>query len=457
MSSESSEDSESLDIDSLLPNHEPVYTTHPGRGREVTLLRDYESKQDSEGQSSVAEYVDHDTESIQGAAYQGDSRDLLRELRQADEKVDLVVTSPPFGLRKKKEYGNEDPEDYIDWFLEFADLVYDVLSDEGDFVVDIGGGWEKGEPIRSTYHFELLVDLATDGGKMDEKYGRRYNLAQDFYWYNPAKLPTPAQWVTIERIRVKDAVNHVWWFSKDSARHRESAKPDNRSVLKPYSDAQKDLMENGYNDKLRPSGHDISDKFDNPTEDGAIRPNFWNVIEHAREGWGVHDLLDLAGVSQELRETAEENGRLAELAELALDDEVIEDLNELLPNTSTESPVREIANTRSRTHYLQGCKKLQKDAHPARFPRELPEFFISFLTEPDDLVLDIFGGSNMTGWVAQQANRRWLTFEYADEYLDASRLHFMSMDDIEAEAAALQEGTESSDKNSESEEAISDD
>jgi site-specific DNA-methyltransferase (cytosine-N4-specific) len=38
-------------------------------------------------------------------------------------------------------------------------------------------------------------------------------LAQEFFWWNPAKLPTPAEWVTVRRIRVKDAVNCVWWLS----------------------------------------------------------------------------------------------------------------------------------------------------------------------------------------------------------------------------------------------------
>lgn len=408
-----------LNLDEILPTRSPEYTTFPGVERDTTLIQEFGEQ----------ETVD---DTVRGATYQGDSRELLDEL---DEEVDLIVTSPPFGLRRQKEYGNKEPEEYIDWFLDFAELVYEKLTNDGDFVVDIGGGWERGEPIRSTYHFELLVDLATDSGRMKEETGNRFNLAQDFYWYNPAKLPTPAQWVTIERIRVKDAVNHVWWFSKDNARDRDNGKPDNSAVLKPYSEAQKDLMANGYNDKLRPSGHDISDKFDDPTEKGAIRPNFWDAIQQSLDSWGIHDLLDLAGVSPELRRAAEKEDRLSELAELTLDEEIIEKVSELQGiNTDVVNPVMEIANTRSRTHYLVGCDKCNIDAHPARFPRELPEFFVNLLTESGDLVMDIFAGSNLTGWVAQQHDRNWISFEMEPDYVDSSRFWFMSMDDIETEA-----------------------
>lgn len=414
-----------LDLCSFSFGSEPKYTTFPGTHRDTTLIHGHDEQQ-------------HIDDTVRGAMYQGDSREYLKQIIDSDQEIDLIVTSPPFGLRKKKEYGNEDPEDYIEWFLDFAELAYQALADDGDFVVDIGGGWVRGEPIRSTYHFELLIDLATDRGKLSDRMGQRFNLSQDFYWYNPAKLPTPAQWVTIERIRVKDAVNHVWWFSKDNARRGEEEKPDNRAVLKPYSDAQKSLMENGYNDKMRPSGHRISNQFDNPTENGAIRPNFWDLIENQMEPMGLHDMLDFAGVSPELRRAAEKEDRIEELAEFAVDDEALDEFTDLMDiSTDAESPVMKIANTRSRTHYLVGCDKLDMDPHPARFPRELPEFFIQLLTDPEDLVVDIFAGSNMTGWVAQQYDRNWLSFEMNSEYIESSRFWFMSEDDIDSRAETI--------------------
>lgn len=354
---------------------------------------------------------------VQGAAYCGDSKQLLTELD--DGVVDLIVTSPPFGLRNKKKYGNEDPEDYNEWFLQFAKEVYRVLDEEGSFVVDIGGGWEKGKPIRSLYHFKLLLELADENGKMAER-GRKFNLAQEFYWYNPAKLPTPAQWVTIDRIRVKDAVNHVWWFTKSEGRE----KPDNRHVLKPYSDSQKHLMENGYKSKLRPSEHDISDKFDEPKEkDGAIRPNFWEVLHEAGTAGDVYRRLENIEIPQELMEVALKNDLVEELAEVAA-------------NPHFEDEVREIANTRSQTKYLRACKLHNREdhIHPARFPRELPEFFIDFVTDPGDVVLDIFAGSNTTGQVAQRSARKWIAFEYDSDYIDTSRFRFLTWETIKQEA-----------------------
>jgi site-specific DNA-methyltransferase (cytosine-N4-specific) len=338
-----------------------------------------------------------------GAAYQGDSRELLDELPEG--VVDLIVTSPPFALRREKAYGNESPEDYNEWFLTFAEKAKRVLKDDGSFVIDIGGGWTKGVPTRSTYHFELLTELVGED--------RPFHLAQEMYWYNPAKLPTPAQWVTIERIRLKDAVNHVWWLSKT-----ERPDADNKRVLKEYSDAQQKLMEEGYEDKLRPSEHDLSDKFDDPQEDGAIRPNFWDMIESPDNVPDLVDVLHRAGVSDELIQSAIETDTVDELARLTLPEDKIPD------------NVLKIANTASNTHYLKACKEVELDPHPARFPRDLPEFFIQFLTEPGDLVLDIFAGSNMTGWLAEEMNREWLAFEYQEQYLQSSKLRFMPMEEI---------------------------
>ena len=198
----------------------------------------------------------YETDSGLGKMYLGDSRDALAEMES--ESVDLIVTSPPFGLVREKEYGNVSADNYLDWFGTFADTFRRVLKDTGSLVVDIGGAWNKGKPTRSLYHFKLAVMLV-------EQYG--FHLAQEFFWWNKAKLPSPAEWVTIRRIRVKDAVNMVWWFSKTPY-----PKASNKRVLEPYSKSQMDLFENGYKAKERPSGHDISDNFSNENE-GSIPPN----------------------------------------------------------------------------------------------------------------------------------------------------------------------------------------
>lgn len=185
-----------------------------------------------------------------------DSLDVLKEIPA--HSVDLIMTSPPFGLVREKNYGNVDADDYIKWFRPFGKAFKRVLKKNGSLVIDIGGAWKRGRPTRSLYHFKLPIMLCEELG---------FYLAQEFYWWNPAKLPTPAEWVTVRRIRVKDAVNCIWWLSPSPY-----PRASNRRVLQPYSDSMKELLRNGYRAKKRPSGHDISEKFS--IDNGAsIPPN----------------------------------------------------------------------------------------------------------------------------------------------------------------------------------------
>ena len=277
-----------------------------------------------------------------GAVYLGDSLELIKFIE--DNSINLIITSPPFALTRKKEYGNESEEKYIEWFLPFAYEFKRVLADNGSFVLDLGGAYLPGHPVRSLYQYELLVRLCKEVG---------FFLAQEFYHYNPARLPTPAEWVTIRRIRVKDSVNVVWWLSKTP-----HPKADNRKVLKPYSQSMKQLLKNGYKAKIRPSGHDISDKFQKDNK-GAIPPN-----------------------------------------------------------------LLEIANTESNSAYLRRCKAAGIKPHPARFPQGFAEFFIKFLTDEGDIVLDPFAGSNTTGFVAEILQRQWISFEINEDYIIGSRYRF---------------------------------
>src|SRR5205823_3029911 len=136
-----------------------------------------------------------------------------------------------------------------------------VLKPEGSLVIDFGGAWESGRPVKSIYAFDILVSLC-------RRPNRQFVLAQDVYWWNPARLPSPAQWVTVERARLKDAIDYVWWLSKGP-----HPKADNAEVLIEYTDSMKRLIASGeYNRGKRPSGHVIREGF---TQDrgGAISPN----------------------------------------------------------------------------------------------------------------------------------------------------------------------------------------
>jgi site-specific DNA-methyltransferase (cytosine-N4-specific) len=84
----------------------------------------------------------------------------------------------------------------------------------------------------------------------------------------------------------------------------------------------------------------------------------------------------------------------------------------------------ELGNNDSNGEYLQRCRAAGLAVHPARFPRGLPEFFIKLCTEPGDLVLDVFAGSNITGEAAENLDRRWIAIEIAEEYLEGSKFRF---------------------------------
>ena len=194
-----------------------------------------------------------------GAAYVGDSRLLLAEL--PDASVNLVITSPPFALQRQKTYGNKAQEEYVDWLTGFAEQVHRKLTRDGSFVIDLGGAYQKGLPVRSLYPFRLLLRLCDQVG---------FHLAQEFYWHNPAKLPSPIEWVNKRKLRAKDSVNTVWWLSKT-----HWPKADVTRVLTPYGDRMKKLLEDPdkfYKPKVRPSGHDIGRAFAKDNG-GAIPPN----------------------------------------------------------------------------------------------------------------------------------------------------------------------------------------
>jgi DNA modification methylase len=288
-----------------------------------------------------------------GAAYLGDSLSFLKCIPK--NSVNLVFTSPPYALHFKKEYGNVAKADYVEWFLYFAREVFRILPDNGSFVLNIGGSYNEGTPTRSIYHFKLLIALVEEIG---------FHLAQECFWYNPAKMPAPAEWVTVRRVRVRDSVEYVWWLSKTPW-----PKADNTKVLRPYSADMIRLNRRGVKATVRPSGYNIKSSFKQVNPGGAIPPN---VIE----------------------------------GEIPAD-------------------ILKAGNNASNDTYTKLCKEKGLKIHPARFPASLPFFYIKLLTEERDVVLDPFAGSNTTGSVAESLKRRWLAIDNVKEYLEASKFRFL--------------------------------
>lgn len=269
-----------------------------------------------------------------------------RFLKRYKGKVQLIFTSPPFPLNQKKKYGNLQGEAYLNWLSTFGPLFAQYLKPRGSIVMEIGNAWEKGSPTQSILPYEALIAFLRKGN---------FKLCQEITYFNPARLPTPAQWVTIERIRLKDSTSKLWWMSTS-----EKPKASNKNVLKPYSKSMERLLSSGrYNSGKRPSEHNISKNGFLKAHAGAIPPN-----------------------------------------------------------------LIEVANTRSVSPYQAFCKNHGIEAHPARMPEKVAEFFIRFLTNEDDLVLDPFSGSNTTGTVAQRLKRRWLSIESLPNYAVASVANF---------------------------------
>lgn len=198
-----------------------------------------------------------------GAAYCADSLDLLEVMEP--ESIDLILTSPPFALLRKKSYGNQEQDLYVDWLLEFGRRSLPVLKPTGSFVLDLGGAYQRGVPVRSLHQYRTLLRFCDELG---------YFLAEEFFWHNPSKLPSPIEWVNKRKIRAKDTVNTLWWFSKT-----EWPQADVSQVLTKYSDRMKKLLEDSekfYKPALRPSGHDVSKGFGRDNG-GALPPNLLSI------------------------------------------------------------------------------------------------------------------------------------------------------------------------------------
>lgn len=301
-----------------------------------------------------------------GAMYHGNAESLLeaQPITAHRGHVQLILTSPPFPLNRKKKYGNLTGKEYMEWLASFASTFREYLSADGSIVIELGNAWEPQSPTMSTLPMRSLLAFQ-DAADL--------HLCQEFICFNPARLPSPAQWVNVEHIRVKDAFTRVWWLAPS-----ERPKADNHRVLTEYSDAMKRLLRRGtYNAGTRPSEHNIGDRSFLRDRGGAVPPNV-----------------------------------LAPPAE-----DLLFDLYDLLP----------IANTGSADPYQEFCRARGLDPHPARMPQKLVEFFVKFVTDPGDTVLDPFAGSNTTGFVAESLERRWLAIEADETYASTSEARFRDL------------------------------
>ena len=303
-----------------------------------------------------------------GEIYNGDSYKVLSNKRFTNKykgKIQLIFTSPPFPLTKEKKYGNLLGQEYINWIANFAPLYSNLLTDDGSIVIEIGNAWNANSPTMSTAPIEALLKFKEKGN---------LNLCQEFICNNPSRLPSPAFWVNHKRIRVKDSYTRIWWLSKT-----EYPKANNKNILLEYSASMKKLLKTKkYNGGVRPSGHNIGETSFLKKYKGSIASNFMDYDLFSR-------LLSEGG----------ENGL-------------------------------SIANTDNQKQYQKYCKEKNLVIHPARMPIDLARYFIQFLTDEEDIVLDPFAGSNITGLAAEKQNRKWVGIEMNEEYIAGSKGRFQS-------------------------------
>ena len=290
-----------------------------------------------------------------GEMITGPAEDVMRgrEFGRLRGRIQLIFTSPPFPLVRKKRYGNRTGSDYVEWLASFAADFRDLLTSDGSLVLEMGNTWEAGKPVMSTLGLEALLAIKEKGD---------FHLSQQFVWHNKARLPSPAQWVNVTRERVTDAFTHIWWMSKS-----EHPKADNRNVLREYSKSMRQLLERqSYNAGIRPSEHQIGKTSFLADNGGSIPPNVFHT-----------------------------------------------------------------ANTRARDAYQDYCRREGIRPHSARMAPEIVEFFVKFLTDPDDVVLDPFAGSNTTGAVCERLSRQWVSIEQDPAQAAASIGRFPHLSEIE--------------------------
>lgn len=259
--------------------------------------------------------------------------------------VRLLLTSPPYALQTSKRYGNLSGQEYVDWLCSIIERLMPVMQSNGSLLLNLGDAWNKNSPTISLYQERTIIALQDRLG---------LNLCQRMLWHNPSALPVPTNYVGVERIRLKQAIECLWWLSPEDRPYA-----DNKAILEPYSDRMAQLIKKGGQGRSKkPSGHATREGSFSVDNGGSISPNIFKI-----------------------------------------------------PNSGDQA-------------YTKRCRELGLPAHPARMPLALASKMVEFLSRPDEIVFDPFGGSGTTARAAEDLGRRWISTEAAREYIEGSKIRF---------------------------------
>jgi DNA modification methylase len=177
-----------------------------------------------------------------------------------NESIDLILTSPPYNLTRSKSYEyKRSEEEHVRWLTARAEAWKSLLTPTGSVMLNMADVWIPGRPEVSLWQERVILNMVDRLG---------YHLCEKLYWHSPSKMPSPAEWVTIRRVRVTPAVESIWWLSKTP-----NPKANNRNVLTSYSESMKRVLKKGTNAGVRPSGHVVKEGAFSTDNGGSIPHN----------------------------------------------------------------------------------------------------------------------------------------------------------------------------------------
>lgn len=178
-------------------------------------------------------------ETPQGKAIWGKAESALGLIEE--NSLQLILTSPPYPLVRKKEYQGNAEREYLTWLTDLAQEWKPKLKHDGSLILNLSDCWNPKSPTLNLYQERLLLSLVDSLG---------YHLVQRLYWHSPSKIPS-SHWVTVKKCRLNASVEHLFWLSPS-----EEPKSHPERLLKPYkSSMRRSIKRGGDFRKQRPSTH----------------------------------------------------------------------------------------------------------------------------------------------------------------------------------------------------------
>jgi len=165
-----------------------------------------------------------------GLCIWGNCEEVLKDL---DEPITAVITSPPYPLRQARAYGGPQQHEYTDFIVSALEPLVRRLRPGGTIALNISNDcFMPGSPARSLYRERLILALHDKLGlhKLDE-----------IPWVNDSKPPGPIQWASKQRMQLNVSWEPIYLLTNDPLR----SLCDNRRVLQPHTDRQIKLLKRG--------------------------------------------------------------------------------------------------------------------------------------------------------------------------------------------------------------------